>query len=69
MLPASRNLRNFEKMFRSLNATNFGSVGQRALKLLAVKIGVLKKKFAALAIPARICERSGSNQSQSLTGL
>ena len=32
-----------------------GSVGQRALKLLAVKVGILKKKSAALAIPAKVC--------------
>ena len=42
-------------MFRSFNAENFGSVGQRATKLLAVKFGVLKKKSAALAIPAEVC--------------
>ena len=32
-----------------------GSVGQRALKLLAVKVGGLKKKSAASAIPADLC--------------
>ena len=32
-----------------------GSVGQRAAKLQAVKFGVLKKKSAALAIPAKVC--------------
>ena len=31
------------------------SVGQRASKLLAVKVGGLKKKSAALAIPADLC--------------
>ena len=31
------------------------SVGQRASKLLAVKVGVLKKKSAAMAIPAKFC--------------
>ena len=31
------------------------SVGERALKLLAVKVGGLKKKSAALAIPAILC--------------
>ena len=31
------------------------SVGQRALKLLAVKVGGLKKKSAASAIPANLC--------------
>ena len=42
-------------MFRSFNAENLGSVGQRAAKLLAVKVGVLKKKSAASAIPANAC--------------
>ena len=42
-------------MFRSFNAENFGSVGQRAAKLLAVKVGLLKKKSAASAIPAKVC--------------
>ena len=31
-----------------------GSVGQRAANLLAVKVGVLKKKSAASAIPAKV---------------
>ena len=31
------------------------SIGQRALKLLAVKVGGLKKKSAASAIPAKLC--------------
>ena len=31
------------------------SVGQRALKLLAVKVGGLKKKSATSAIPAEVC--------------
>ena len=31
------------------------SIGQRAAKLLAVKVGVLKKKSAASAIPANAC--------------
>ena len=43
------------KKFRSFNAENFESVGQRAAKLLAVKAGVLKKKSAASAIPAKAC--------------
>ena len=45
----------FFKRFRSFNAKNLGSVGQRAAKLLAVKVGVLKKKSAASAIPANAC--------------
>ena len=43
---------------------DFGSVGQRAAKLLAVKVGVLKKKSAASAIPADLCASAfgpGSN--------
>ena len=32
-----------------------GSVDQRAAKLLAFKVGVLKKKSAALAIPPKLC--------------
>ena len=42
-------------MFRSFIAKSFGSVGQRAAKLLAVKVGLLKKKSAASAIPAEVC--------------
>ena len=43
------------KRFRSFNTKNFGSVDQRAAKLLAVKVGVLKKKSAASAIPSEMC--------------
>ena len=32
-----------------------GSVGQRAAKLLPVKVGVLKKKSTASVIPAKVC--------------
>ena len=47
------------------------SVGQRASKLLAVKVGGLKKKSAARPGPhsnqsAEIRDRPGSNHSQSL---
>ena len=35
--------------------TSLGCVGQRALTLLAVKIGGLKKKFATSAISAKSC--------------
>ena len=52
MLLASWNFYTVWKGFRSLNAKNLGSVGQRAAKLLAVKVRVLKKKSAALALPA-----------------
>ena len=52
-----------------------GSVSQRALKLLAVNVGGLKKKSAASAFTAEVCARaispgstsSGSNHSQTLT--
>ena len=54
----------FDKGFRSFNARNFRSVDQRAAKLLAVKVGVLKKKSAASAISAEVCASAfgpGSN--------
>ena len=35
----------FKKGFRSLNTENLGSVGQRASKLPAVKVGVSKKSL------------------------
>ena len=54
MLSAYWNLIHFENKIRSWNAENFGSVGQRAAKLLAVKVGVLKKKSAASAIPPEL---------------
>ena len=41
-----------------------GSVGQRTAKLLAFKVGVLKKKSAASAISAEVCASAfgpGSN--------
>ena len=41
-------------MFRLFNTENFGSVGQRAAKLLAVKVGLLKKKSANSAITAEV---------------
>ena len=41
-------------MFRSFHKINIGSVGQRAAKLLAVKLGDIKKKSAALAITAEV---------------
>ena len=55
MLLASRNFYIVLKGFRSFNAKNLGSVDQRALKLLAVNVGVLKKKSAASAIPPKVC--------------
>ena len=43
------------KKCRSFNAKNFKAENQRAAKLLAVKVGVLKKKSAASAIPPELC--------------
>ena len=48
-------LTQLKKGFRSFDDKNLGSVVQRALKLLAVKVGVLKKKSAPSAIPAELC--------------
>ena len=72
MLPASWYLKYLFKGFRSFNTVNMGSVGQRASKLLAVKVGGLKKKSAIWPRPlsnqsAGSRLRSGSNLSQSLT--
>ena len=47
MLLASLNSVQCKKKSRSFNAKNFESVGQRATKLLAVKVGALKKMSAA----------------------
>ena len=71
MLVASWNLIHFEKGFRSLNAENLRSVGQRAAKLLAVNIWGLMKKFATRPRPwlnwsAQIRVVPGSNHSKSL---
>ena len=50
----------FFKRFRSFNAKNLGSVGQRAAKLLAVKVGGLKKGLPAGPGPSQpVCP--GSN--------
>ena len=49
----------FFKRFRSLNAENLGSVGQRAAKLLAVKVGGLKKGLPAGPGPSQpVCPGS-----------
>ena len=53
------------KGFRSFHTGNLGSVGQRASTLLAVKVGVLKKKSAATAIPAELCASAFSPGSSS----
>ena len=60
----------FER-FRSFNAVNLESVGQRTLKLLAVKFGGLKKKFASWPWPQSASLpgfdfRARSNHSQCL---
>ena len=44
----------FEEGLRSFFTCNIGSVDQRTAKLLAVKVGVLKKKSAASAIPPKL---------------
>ena len=49
----------FFKRFRSFNAKNLGSVGQRAAKLLAVKVGGLKKGLPAGPGPSQpVCPGS-----------
>ena len=55
MLPVSWNFDTIKKRFRSFDDKNLGSEGQWALKLLAVKVGLLKKKSAFSAIPAEVC--------------
>ena len=55
MLLVSLNFDIIKKRFRTLIPKNLGSVDQRVLKLLAIKVGVLKKKSAALAIPPELC--------------
>ena len=71
MLPASWFFVYLFKKFRSFIAENLESVGQRASKLLAVKVGGLKKKSAMWPRPlsnylARVRVVPGSNHSQSL---
>ncbi len=44
-----------KKGLRSFDDKNLRSVDQRASKLLAVKVGILKKKSAPSAIPAELC--------------
>ena len=61
----------FKKGFRSFNAENLGSIGQRASKLPTVKVGGHKKKSADRPRPlsnqwARIRVVPGSNHFQSL---
>ena len=59
------------KRFRSFNKDNIEPVGQRASKLLPVKVGGLKKDSVALAevcasALAQVLVRLGPNHSQSL---
>ena len=58
------------KRFRCLNAENLESVGQRAAKLLAVKVGGLKESLPAGPGPSQpVCSGSmpaRSNHSESL---
>ena len=55
LLLASRYLIYFFKRFGSFNPVNIGSVDLRVLKLLAVKVGGLKKKSANSALMAIVC--------------
>ena len=60
----------FFKRLGSFDDKNLGSVGQRAAKLPAIKVGGLKKKSAFQPWPhsnrsARVRDRPGSNHSQS----
>ena len=55
MLLVSWKFNTIKKGFRSFDDKKLGSVGQRTSKLLAVKVGVLKKKSAPSAIPAKLC--------------
>ena len=45
----------FGKRVRSFYERKIGSVNLKALKILNVKVGGLKKKSAALAIIAKVC--------------
>ena len=45
----------FGKEFASFHTSKIELLGQRAARLLGVKVGALKKKSAALAIPAKVC--------------
>ena len=55
MLPALLNSIDCKKKSRFFYAKNFGFVGQRPAKLLAVNVEVFKKKSAASAIPPKVC--------------
>ena len=64
----------FKKGFRSFNTENLGSVGQRASKLPAVKVGGHKKKSANWPQPllnqsTRVQGGLGPNHSHSLMAI
>ena len=55
----------FEKRFRSFHSGNTYRVCRsKGFKELAVKVGLLKKKSAASAIPAELCVRFELDQGQ-----
>ena len=70
MLRSSWNFDTVFKKIRSFDAENLGSVCQRAAKLLAVKVGGLKKVCQPAPAPVSQCARvrtpAPSNHSQSL---
>ena len=45
-----------KEVVRSFHTSNIGSVGQRAAKLLTIKVGVPKKESADSAFSAQVCE-------------
>ena len=55
----------FLKRYTSFNTINKGCAGQRALKLLAVKVEGLKKKSTVLAFTAEECTSAISSDSSS----
>ena len=54
MALVSLNLNMYRKGFRSFHGVNTGAVGQRASKLLAVKVVGLKKKSTGSVITAKV---------------
>ena len=68
MALVSLNLNMYRKGFRSFHGVNTGAVGQRASKLLAVKVVGLKKKSTGLVITAKVCA-STSGQARARTEL
>ena len=69
MLLSSKNFNTVFKKIRSFDAENLGSVDLRAAKLLAVKVGDLKKSLPPDPGHTRTSRvYAGSNHSQSLMG-